>query len=169
MSKISESKIKELKVKILSLLRSDETYGSITLACKKANVSRPTVNKWREADSDFGQAVTEAMEEGGELLADLAESQLAKRIMEGDTTAIIFTLKTRRRYIYGEKVQDAQSSVSKTENVETHSISKNYETMLIRLSLKLLKSENLLTPEQEDIMKNAIFSLEERSEGKNNL
>lgn len=56
-----------------------------------------TLVLWREKDPAFAEAERQALERGGEAFGDLVEGKLMQRINEGDTTAIIFALKTRFR------------------------------------------------------------------------
>ncbi len=61
-------------------------------------MTRQTLYNWIEKDEDLLDVQTQARE----ALLDLAESQLYKKIEEGDLTSIIFALKTigkRRGYI----------------------------------------------------------------------
>ena len=64
----------------------------ISKACDAANISRKTYNRWIE-DDEFKDQV-EAAKEG---LIDHVEHQLLQKIDSGDTTAIIFFLKTRAK------------------------------------------------------------------------
>ena len=64
----------------------------ISKACEAANISRKTYYRWIE-DQEFKDQV-EAVNEG---LNDHVEHQLLQKIDSGDTTAIIFFLKTRAK------------------------------------------------------------------------
>ena len=65
---------------------------NISKACEAANISRKTYYRWIE-DEEFKDQV-EATKEG---LIDHVEHQLLTQIDNGDTTAIIFFLKTRAK------------------------------------------------------------------------
>ena len=65
----------------------------ISEACKSANIHRRTYYSWIEKDDNFKEQV-EAAKEG---LIDHVEHQLLQKIDSGDTTAIIFFLKTRAK------------------------------------------------------------------------
>lgn len=67
---------------------------NVTEACKKIEINRSTFYKWLENDPDFAQAVQDAREEK----IDFIEDQLLERISSGDTTAIIFALKTLAKH-----------------------------------------------------------------------
>lgn len=69
------------------------SLGVVTDACKKADISRDTHYRWLREDEQYKGAVEEI--EGVAL--DFAESKLYGKIDKGDTTAIIFYLKTKGR------------------------------------------------------------------------
>lgn len=73
-----------------------KTFGNVTSACKHANISRVTYYGWLKTDPEFKAAI-EAVEPK-EVFVDYAENALAEKIMEGDTTAIIFALKTKGKH-----------------------------------------------------------------------
>lgn len=82
---------------ILDSLREWPTYKH---ACDNAGISYPTLVRWRVDDPDFDRAVTVARDQGGHVLED----ELVKRATTGgDTTALIFALKSWYRDRYGDK------------------------------------------------------------------
>lgn len=101
---INETIRSKSKTRFIKYL-SEDTGGNISEACKLVGFSRQTINEWRYNDPDFDHAVEEAILAGKETLADLAETYLHKRIREGDTTAIIFTLKSLRRRFFGDRLE----------------------------------------------------------------
>lgn len=83
------------------------TLGNVTMACEAVGIDRATYYKWKQRDKSFAARV----EEVNETALDFAESALKKNIKAGDTTAIIFYLKTRgkdRGYV--EKTQIEQKT-----------------------------------------------------------
>ena len=72
-----------------------KAFGNISVACKAADVSRGAYYLWLEHDPEFKAAI-EALEPD-EIFLDFVENALQQRISKGDTTAIIFTLKTKGR------------------------------------------------------------------------
>jgi len=83
------------------------TLGNVTMACEAVRIDRATYYKWKQRDKSFAARV----EEVNENALDFAESALKKNIKAGDTTAIIFYLKTRgkdRGYV--EKTQIEQKT-----------------------------------------------------------
>jgi hypothetical protein len=89
------------KKAILSAL--EESCGVISTACKSIGMPRSTFYNWVKADDEFKAAVEELQE----YTLDVVESELHKQIKKGDTTAIIFYLKTKgkkRGYIEKQEV-----------------------------------------------------------------
>lgn len=81
-------------------------YGIIATACEKAGVSRTTYYRWYNADREFKEKADEITE----TQVDFVESKLLSLISEGDTTAIIFYLKTKgKKRGYNEKALQTQA------------------------------------------------------------
>ena len=85
------------------VLREIRKTGNAKLACSKAKIGKASWYEWLADDPDLAAAHKAAMDAGREAKADLAEDKLADRIEKGDTTAIIFALKSLRREVYGER------------------------------------------------------------------
>lgn len=79
----------EKKQQVLETFRN--TLGNIRATCKKHGIDRGTFYNWVESDPAFAAKVEEYKLEAG----DYVEQALAERIDAGDTTAIIFALKTK--------------------------------------------------------------------------
>jgi hypothetical protein len=76
----------------------EKSLGVVTTAAKQMDMSRDTHYKWMDSDEEYKEAV-KALDE---VAIDFAESNLHRRIKDGDTTATIFYLKTkgkRRGYV----------------------------------------------------------------------
>lgn len=85
-----------------------ESKGIIENAREKVGVPRATIYNWRQADAEFNEAVIKAIDEGSEVALDFVENKLYDRIMEGDTTATIFYLKTKgkkRGYVEKQEIE----------------------------------------------------------------
>ena len=85
-----------------------EAFGNITISSKATGIDRNTYYNWLKSDEEFKAAI-EAIEPD-ELIVDFAENALMKKISKGDTTAIIFTLKTKgkkRGYVERQEVTGA--------------------------------------------------------------
>lgn len=80
---------KKRKAKLLDAL--ELSVGVVTTACRAVNISRDTHYRWMKEDPDYKARV----EELENVALDLSESKLFENIMSGDTTAIIFHLKTK--------------------------------------------------------------------------
>ncbi len=85
----AEEDIQKDKEKLLDSLK--ECSGIVTFACEKVGLSRQTFYRWYREDADF----KERADAINELQIDIAEASLLKKIQKGDTTAIIFYLKTK--------------------------------------------------------------------------
>jgi len=79
------------KKKEMFLAALIDSMGNISESCKAVQISRQTFYNWIEKDGEFKRKVDEV----NESLIDFAETQLMKKIKEGDTTALIFFLKTK--------------------------------------------------------------------------
>ncbi|KKQ45979.1 MAG: hypothetical protein US63_C0008G0017 [Candidatus Moranbacteria bacterium GW2011_GWC2_37_8] len=73
---------------LLEKLRETHILG---VACKKASISRAAYYRWRE-DKEFAIEADEALREGKETMNDFAESQLMKKVAEGNMHAIKYFL-----------------------------------------------------------------------------
>lgn len=77
---------------------------NISKACEVAGIYRRTYYDWIEKDKEFENKVEEAQEK----LIDMVESALQDKILTGDTTSIIFFLKTKgkkRGYIEKQETE----------------------------------------------------------------
>lgn len=78
------------------------SFGNISVAAKSFGVERQTMYNWIKKDE-----LELSLEEGRETLLDMAENKLAKNIGDGDTTSLIFFLKTqgkKRGYIEKQEI-----------------------------------------------------------------
>jgi len=76
------------------LLQKLKQTPIIQVACQKVGVSRATFYRWKKSDRKFREAAEIAIEEGTNLINDMAESQLVSAIKDKNLTSIIFWLKT---------------------------------------------------------------------------
>ena len=98
---------------ILDALREWPTFSH---AARKARIARSTLSQWRREDQAFNVAVLAAQDEG----FDAIEDKLVDQTKRGDTTAMIFLLKGRRRPIYGDKVDVSLKIREKAESLAEH-------------------------------------------------
>jgi len=88
-----------IKKKFLENL--SQCKGTISTACKMSGIARSTFYDYMNSDREFMEMVFETKE----LAIDYVERKLMQKIDDGDTTAIIFYLKTKgRKRGYGEKL-----------------------------------------------------------------
>lgn len=83
-----------------------QTAGNVAQAAKALGVSRSTVNRRITESATLKQLLEDTREE----LVDVAESALRREVLNGNITAIIFTLKTqgkRRGYVERTEVTGA--------------------------------------------------------------
>lgn len=86
-----------------------KSFGNITQSCKAVDICRQTYYNWLQNDTEFANDIQNA--EPQEVFIDFAENGLVKKIQEGDTTAIIFALKTKgKKRGYVEKHQIEHST-----------------------------------------------------------
>ena len=85
------------KNKFLECLR---TIPLISKACNKCGIERTAIYRWKKKDKDFSKKLDIAINDGRESMSEMAESQLFKKIAEGDFKAISFYLQNNnRRYV----------------------------------------------------------------------
>ncbi len=92
-----------------------KSMGIIQPALDAIHISRTAYRNWRRADPAFDAACKEIEEEQ----IDFVENQLLKKIAEGDTTALIFYLKTKgiyrgwnEKYVLAKAAQPAAEVVA---------------------------------------------------------
>jgi hypothetical protein len=78
-----------LKAKMLEALESE--MGNVTKAFRKTGIARSTHYEWYDTDTDY-RAKVNAIKD---IALDFAEAMLFSKIKGGDTTSIIFFLKTQ--------------------------------------------------------------------------
>ncbi len=69
----------------------------IQVTCEKMGVSRATFYRWKKRDPKFAEDAEIALQEGAQLINDMAESQLISAIRDGNLTGIIFWLKNHHK------------------------------------------------------------------------
>lgn len=77
--------------KALFLKAFEQSRGIIAPACRAISMTRQIYYKWLEDDPSFAEAVEAIRQEQ----IDTVESVLLNKIEDGDTTAVIFYLKTK--------------------------------------------------------------------------
>jgi hypothetical protein len=111
----------------------------VQIACEKTGVGRSTYYRWREEDKEFAKNADDALQEGSLLINDMAESQLLSAVRDKNMTAIIFWLKHHHK-----------------------AYSNRLEISTVR------PQDEILTPEQEQLIQKALAILEENNHETNN-
>lgn len=73
---------------------------SVSAGARACAMSRQAAYEWRAADKEFARQWDEAIEEGTDLLEDVAKTEA----VGGNTTLLIFLLKARRPDMYRERL-----------------------------------------------------------------
>jgi hypothetical protein len=90
MSRISKTQHNK-RLLIEAMIKS---MGVVTQACKMAKLDRATFYNYYNSDPEFKKACDECQD----IALDFVESRLMKQIESGDTTGIIFYLKTKGKH-----------------------------------------------------------------------
>jgi len=97
----------------------------VQIACKKCNVSRNSVYRWRKEDKEFAKHMDEAIQEGEDVMSDLGESQLLTLMKEKNFPAIKFWL-SHRNPKFKKRVEVTAHVEPDTEmNEEQQALEKN--------------------------------------------
>jgi ACT domain-containing protein len=107
----------------------------IQVTCEKLGISRATFYRWKKKDEKFAEEVDLALQEGSQLINDMAESQLITAIKNGNLTGIIFWLKNHHKN-YSPKLEVTTKNTEIPLNDEQKEI--------IRQSLNMAFSLNLV-------------------------
>jgi len=92
-----------------------DCMGNMTLVSKRQGVARSTIQRWVEDEKVLQDAFAQARE----TMLDNAESKLYSNALNGDTTSLIFFLKTQgKRRGYIEKQQIEQSGEIKMYGID---------------------------------------------------
>jgi hypothetical protein len=84
---------KRMSVDKQKILENLKQIPIISVACQKAGIGRASIYRWRNQDKFFSKEVDKALQEGKQLINDLAESQLINAIKEQNMTGIIYWLR----------------------------------------------------------------------------
>ena len=77
-----------------------EKIPFISHAAKQVNIDKATIYRWLKKDKKFKEKVDEALRIGRSGICDVAESQIIKKVNQGDFRACKFILENNdKRYI----------------------------------------------------------------------
>lgn len=170
--KFSPDEEAQKKASFLSALKASK--GIIQTACDACGITRAMFYRWRDGDSGFKAKYDEVNEDQ----IDKVESKLLRKIDDGDTTAIIFYLKTKGKSRgYSERTVDnghqlahvqQQNEAPKAQNANdgAKAIEKKVSSKK-RYIIKLLKDNGKFAAEmtyQVEITARLLVRAEQQSE-----
>ncbi|MBO4234076.1 hypothetical protein FO675_07140 [Riemerella anatipestifer] len=130
----TEEKILHNKELLLSCLK--DTLGIVNSACIKAGIARDTYYRWYRADKEFRRRADDITE----TQIDVAEASLLRKIKDGDTTSIIFYLKTRgkdRGYMEKQIIEAEVNTTIKNPEQVLKNLSEKQRESLLKLAEEL--------------------------------
>ena len=86
----------------------EKSFGNILVSCKTVGIARQTYYNWIEKDPEFKKEIESV--EPQEKFLDFLEGKLVEKINGGDTTSLIFALKTKgkkRGYVERQEITGA--------------------------------------------------------------
>ncbi len=101
-----QKRIENDKKKVLEFLGE---HANVSLACKRAGISRETFYRWRD-NEEFDTDVRVALMAGAHAINDLAQHKLVGKINDGDIKAITFHLEHRHPDYNGEDPDEKTDS-----------------------------------------------------------
>ncbi len=111
----------------------------IQVTCEKLGISRATFYRWKKNDEKFAEEVDIALQEGSQLINDMAESQLITAIKNGNLTGIIFWLKNHHKN-YSPKLEVTTKNTEIPLNDEQKEIIR--QSLNMAFSLNLVDTQN---------------------------
>lgn len=132
--KTIKKRLSEDKQKLLENLKQ---VPIISVACQKLGIGRSSVYRWKTEDRLFSQEFDKSLQEGKQLINDLAESQLINAIKDQNMTGIIWWLRN------------------------------NHPGYTNKIELTTLKSEDeRLSPDQQKLIEKALVVLSKNNQKK---
>ena len=119
----------------------------IQVACEKVGVSRATFYRWKKSDPKFADKAEIALNEGSQMINDMAESQLISAIKEGNLTGIIFWLKNHHKQ-YSPKLEVTTKNTEIPLTDEQKEIIRQSLNMAFSLNLEDIKDGNTDTKQE---------------------
>lgn len=81
----------------------------VQVACERTSIGRATYYKWRTEDAEFRRIADKAVDEGRKFVNDIAESQMIRKIKEGNMTSIIYWLKNNSSRYTEKRTEEIES------------------------------------------------------------
>ena len=98
----------------------------IEIACQKLGIGRTTFYRWQREDELFNEECYVALEQGTNLINDLAESKLIGQIQDGEFAAIRFWLQNHKN-VYGNKLQISAGKSGELTDAEQEILKQSFE------------------------------------------
>ena len=89
-------------------LEEIERVPIVAVVCEKLNISRQTVYRWKNEDSEFATKFNAALYMGRDGITDLAESKLISHINNGNLRSIEYWLTNNTKRYYKPKLPNEQ-------------------------------------------------------------
>lgn len=102
----------------------------VETSCQRINVGRSSYYRWRRENKKFSDACDRAIEEGCQLINDLAENMLIGSMRDGNLTAVMYWL-NHRHSIYRNQLE-----INGRVEVKKEKLTKDEEKEIMR-ALKL--------------------------------
>ena len=80
----------------------------VLVACERTSIGRATYYKWKADDPEFRRVSNNAVDEGRKFVNDIAESQMIRKIKEGNMTSIIYWLKNNNPRYTEKRIEEIE-------------------------------------------------------------
>lgn len=92
--------MRKTKKLLNEIIQELEETPIVSVVCNKFGLSRNTFYRWKSEDSEFDKHISTALNMGRNHINDMAESQIIKKIQQGDNSMIKFWLNNNNRDYY---------------------------------------------------------------------
>ncbi len=126
---------------------------NVSSVCEKVGLSRNTIYRWKDEDSNFKRKMNGAMKMGVNSINDLAEGQLINAIRRGESWAIKYWLDNHKKIYIRPRPKDFLSKLEdKIDSIEIKIVEpksdkenqKEIEEIEKKLKLGTLNSEDAM-------------------------
>lgn len=141
--------------------------GIISEACRRAKINRQIVRDWRGKDPVFNQAVIEAHEDITDQIEGTAielaikgverpvysRGEKVDSVREHDTSFLQFMLKTRRREVYGERLDVSVTSLNAHVHFDAKQLVAEFDRLIPALAGSMVEPETMAGNGQKESAK----------------
>lgn len=121
----------------------------VQVACERTSIGRATYYKWRADDPEFRRISNNAVDEGRKFVNDVAESQMIRKIKEGNMTSIIYWLKNNNPR-YSEKRTEEVEPVGVLPPEQAQELMRAIKLVGLSTILKMTKKREKVFRESEE-------------------